>query len=130
LPGGRCSQNALTQTGANPSTVGVDSGVANTNIVSHADRLLALAGAHRPFELDPITLESRGYVEQYRGRVTAHPKLDPATGEMIWFGYSVGDRPFSNTVSYRVTDAEGRVMRRDDFEANFSSIAHDFLAGR
>ena len=27
----------------------------------------------------------------YRGRVTAHPKIDPETGEMIWFGYSVGE---------------------------------------
>ena len=75
---------------ADPSVTGKDSGVANTNIVWHAGRLLALEEAHKPFELDPETLESRGYVEPYRGRVTAHPKIDPETGEMVWFGYSVG----------------------------------------
>ncbi len=75
---------------ADPSVMGKDSGVANTNIVWHAGRLMALEEAHMPFELDPESLESRGYVEPYRGRVTAHPKIDPETGEMVWFGYSVG----------------------------------------
>ena len=60
---------------------------------------------------------SSGYATDYRGRVTAHPKIDPETGEMVWFGYAVGDTPFSKTVSYGVTDAKGYVKRRDDFEA-------------
>ena len=124
---GRALFNGFDPRGADPSTQGVDSGVANTNIVWHANRLFALEEAHRPFELDPVSLELKGYAEEYRGRVTAHPKVDPATGEMVWFGYGVGERPFSNTVSYGVTDADGRVVRRDDFEAPFSSMVHDFL---
>jgi len=112
---------------ADPSVAGKDGGVSNTNIVWHAGRLMALEEAHKPFELDPITLESRGYVDDYQGRVTAHPKIDPKTGEMVWFGYGVGDMPFSNTVSYGVTDASGKVVRRDNFEAPFSSMVHDFL---
>ncbi len=115
---------------ADPSVTGKDSGVANTNIVWHAGRLMALEEAHKPFELDPKSLESRGYVEPYRGRVTAHPKVDPETGEMVWFGYSVGAGWFSNTMSYGVTDAKGVVTRRDDFEAPFSSMVHDFLVTR
>jgi carotenoid cleavage dioxygenase len=115
---------------ADPSVVGKDSGTANTNIIWHADRLLALVEANRPFELDPKSLESRGYVEPYKGRVTAHPKIDPETGEMTWFGYSVGTTPFSKTMSYGVTDAKGCVTRRDDFEAPFSSMVHDFLVTR
>src|SRR5580698_2862396 len=46
-----------------PSVLGQDSGVANTNILSHAGRLFALEEAHRPFELDPLTLDPIGYVE-------------------------------------------------------------------
>ena len=42
---------------ADPSVMGKDSGVANTNIVWHAGRLLALEEAHKPFELDPASLE-------------------------------------------------------------------------
>ena len=36
-----------------PSVIGQDGGVANTNIVWHAGRLLALEEGHKPFELDP-----------------------------------------------------------------------------
>jgi carotenoid cleavage dioxygenase len=80
--------------------------------------------------MDPVTLETIGYLDDYQGRVTAHPKLDPETGEMVWFGYSVGDMPFAKTVSYGVTDAAGKVVRRDNFEAPFSSMVHDFLVTR
>jgi carotenoid cleavage dioxygenase len=115
---------------SDPSVMGKDSGVANTNIVWHAGHLLALEEGHKPFELDPATLAPMGYADQYLNRVTAHPKLDPETGEMVWFGYSIGEMPFTRTVSYGVTDAAGKVTRRDDFEAPFSSMVHDFLVTR
>jgi len=115
---------------SDPSAMGKDSGVANTNIVWHAGRLYALEEGHKPFELDPATLAPIGYSGQYKNRVTAHPKLDPETGEMVWFGYSIGEMPFTRTLSYGVTDAAGQVVRRDDFEAPFSSMVHDFLVTR
>jgi carotenoid cleavage dioxygenase len=111
---------------SDPSVAGADGGVANTNILWHADRLLALEEGHPPTEMDPDTLETRGYANEYAGRVTAHPKIDPKTGEMVWFAYGVG-APLSPTVSYGVTDATGAVVRRDDFEAPFTSMVHDFL---
>ena len=37
-----------------------ENGVANTNIIFHGDRLLALEEGHLPFEIDPFTLESVG----------------------------------------------------------------------
>ncbi|HEY8003199.1 MAG TPA: carotenoid oxygenase family protein, partial [Phenylobacterium sp.] len=110
-----------------PLTLGNDGGVANTNIVWHAGRLMALEEAHPPFEMDPRTLDSRGYVRAYTGRVTAHPKIDPATGEMVWFAYGVGEAPLSAGMSYGVTAADGTVVRRDDFQAPFSSMVHDFM---
>ena len=113
-----------------PSVMGQDAGVGNTNILWHAGRLMALEEGHPPMEMDPLTLESKGYMTQYAGKVTAHPKLDPETGEMAWFGYSVGEMPFSNTVSYGVTDATGKVVRRDNFEAPYSSMVHDFMVTR
>ena len=112
---------------SDPSVLGKDGGVANTNILWHAGRLIALEEGHKPTALDPLTLETRGYLDDYRGRVTAHPKIDPATGEMVWFGYSTGEAPLNATVSYGVTDATGAVVRRDDFEAPYSSMIHDFM---
>lgn len=113
-----------------PSVVGQDSGVANTNIVWHAGKLLALEEGHMPTELDPVSLDTRGYATDYQGKVTAHPKIDPETGEMVWFAYSAGAMPFATTCSYGVTDATGRVVRRDDFEAPYASMVHDFLVTR
>jgi carotenoid cleavage dioxygenase len=110
-----------------PSAVGKESGLANTNIVWHAGRLMALEEGHAPFEMEPRTLASKGYLEAYRGRVTAHPKVDPSTGEMVWFAYSVGETPFASGVSYGVTDASGAVVRRDDFQAPYASMVHDFM---
>ena len=115
---------------SDPSVLGKDSGVANTNILWLAGRLMALEEGHAPFELDPLTLEPRGYLETYRGRVTAHPKLDPETGEMVWFGYSTGEAPLNAQLSYGVTDKKGQVVRRDDFAAPYSSMVHDFLVTR
>ncbi|HEY1447725.1 MAG TPA: carotenoid oxygenase family protein [Caulobacteraceae bacterium] len=113
-----------------PSVLGQDSGVANTNIIWHAGKLMALEEGHMPTEMDPLNLETLGYADRYRGRVTAHPKIDPETGEMVWFSYSSGEMPLNATVSYGVTDASGRVVRRDDFEAPYSSMVHDFLVTR
>jgi len=115
---------------SDPSVLTTDSGTANTNIVWHAGRLLALEEAHKPFELDPVTLESRGYADDYRGRVTAHPKIDPETGEMVWFGYMSGQLPLNATMSYGVTDPAGKVSRRETFKAPYCSMVHDFLVTR
>ena len=45
----------------------------------------------------------------------------PETGEMVWFAYGVGEMPLSAGMSYGVTAADGTVVRRDDFQAPFSS---------
>jgi len=115
---------------SDPSVMGTDSGVANTNIVWHAGRLLALEEGHKPFELDPLTLAPRGYADDYRGKVTAHPKLDPETGGMTWFAYSAGELPLNAQMSYGVTDAAGRVTRREEFQAPFAAMVHDFNVTR
>jgi carotenoid cleavage dioxygenase len=110
-----------------PVTVGNEGGVANTNIVWHHGKLMALEEGHHPFEMDPRTLESRGYMREFQGRVTAHPKIDPKTGEMIWFAYGVGQMPLSAGMSYGVTGKDGQLVRRQDFQAPFACMVHDFM---
>jgi carotenoid cleavage dioxygenase len=81
---------------------------ANTNIVVHAGRLLALCEAGLPHELDPHSLETLGPYDfggKLVGPMTAHPKLDPETGEMLFFGYGALP-PF---LRYHVVDAKGPV---------------------
>jgi carotenoid cleavage dioxygenase-like enzyme len=66
-----------------PTSITQDGGVANTNIIFHGGRLLALEEGHLPTEIEPGTLNRRGYCD-YDGRIagpfTAHPKVDPVSG--------------------------------------------------
>jgi len=74
-----------------PPTSCTDTGVANTSIIFHAGRLLALEEGHLPTEIEPGTLNRRGYCDYdggITGPFTAHPKIDPVTGEMVFFGYN------------------------------------------
>ena len=109
-----------------------DEGVANTHIVWHGGRLLALEEAHLPFEVEPGTLARRGPVDfggaeslAIAGPFTAHPKIDPATGEMLFFGYGASG-PLSKGMTDGSIDASGRVTRFEHFEAPYASMAHDF----
>ncbi|HTK80167.1 MAG TPA: carotenoid oxygenase family protein [Rhizomicrobium sp.] len=114
---------------SDPSVIGKEGGVANTNIIWHAGRLLALEEAHQPTELDPVSLATRGYTP-YAGRAnrfTAHPKIDPETGELVFFGYSVGETFFTDEIAYGVVNREGRLTRLDLFKAPFCSMIHDFF---
>ena len=113
-----------------PSTHGVvEDGVANTNIVWHGGKLLALEEGHAPFELDPKTLESRGpytFADKLAGPMTAHPKLDPETGEMLFFGY-MANGPFSPEIAYHVVGADGTLQRSEVFAAPYPAMVHDFI---
>ncbi|HEX4367414.1 MAG TPA: carotenoid oxygenase family protein [Rhodopila sp.] len=109
-----------------------DEGVANTNVVWHAGRLLALEEGHLPIELDPATLATRG-VQDFsgglRGPFTAHPKIDPITGELVFFGFSV-DGELTRGMRFGTLDAAGRVTRFEHFEAPYCSMVHDFAVTR
>lgn len=112
-----------------PSVQNENSNLANTNIVWHGGRLLALEEADPPVELDRHTLETHGeyhYGGKLAGAMTAHPKIDPATGEMVYFAYSASG-PFSTGMHYGVIDGNGSLASTASFDAPYSSMVHDFL---
>jgi len=115
-----------------PRVMALQSTSANTNIVWHAGRLLALEEAHAPFALDPATLAPKGYEtygDKLNGPFTAHPKFDPETGEMVFFGYSAKGR-FSKEISLQTVDRNGTVTRTEILEGPFPSMIHDFAVTR
>lgn len=115
-----------------PRAQGKDSTLANTNIVWHGGRLLALEEAHAPFAMDPDSLESLGehsFDGKLVGPMTAHPKIDPESGEMLFFGYRAKGM-FTKDMSYHVVDRNGTLTRSEWFEAPFSSMVHDFITTR
>jgi carotenoid cleavage dioxygenase-like enzyme len=104
-------------------------GTANTNVVFHAGKLLALKEDSRPVAMDPVTLETLGEWN-FHGALTsetftAHPKVDPATGEMLAFGYAAKGL-LTRDMAFYVIDAEGRIKREVWFELPYYCMMHDF----
>lgn len=99
---------------------------ANTNVIGHAGRTLALieAGAavwELTEELD--TVGPCDFDGTLSGGYTAHPKRDPATGHLHAVSYSFGR---GNTVQYSVIGADGRALRTVDITVTGSPLMHDF----
>jgi carotenoid cleavage dioxygenase-like enzyme len=112
-----------------PSVAGKDRTTANTNVVFHAGRLFALKEDGLPHELDPDTLETRGRFD-YGGKLksftaTAHPKIDPATGEMISHGYEARGLA-TRDISLQFISPRGELLREDLFLAPYVSMIHDW----
>lgn len=87
--------------------------VANTGVVTHAGKLLALWEGGPPTEVDPDTLGTIG-IHRFGGKLkwlgafSAHPKWDPATGEMFNFGMAM--LPVPKLICHRV-DRAGTLHR-------------------
>jgi carotenoid cleavage dioxygenase len=97
---------------------------ANTHIIEHGGRLLALCEAGLPYELSP-DLDTVGPVD-FQGRLTtamtAHPKEDPETGELFFFGYGV--RP--PYVTYHRLSAAGELEQSVELDVPGPTMMHDF----
>jgi len=101
----------------------------NVSVYRYRDSLLAFGEQGLPYELDPITLETRG--EFNFGGVlndispfSAHPKFDRKTGEIFNFGVA-----FSATEPllhiYRF-DAQGQLVYRKRLRLDYACSLHDF----
>ena len=116
-----------------PSVEGMQTdGIANTNIVWHAGKLLALEEGHAPYEIDPATLASIGpwtFGDRLTGPMTAHPKIDPETGEMLFFGYNATGG-ISEDMAFHVVDRDGKLVRSETFKAPYAAMVHDFMVTR
>ena len=116
-----------------PEVTGEDANTANTSVLWHHGRLYALKEAGRPYELDPHTLETRGEVDfqgQLQSRTfTAHPKLDPLTGECLAFAYNC-QGVASDEIELYTLSPSGEFTRTERFKAPYCSMVHDFLVSR
>ncbi|KAG0197701.1 hypothetical protein BGX28_008788 [Mortierella sp. GBA30] len=119
-------------------------GDGNTALAFFGSRLLALQESGKPVETSVPSLNTTGeyYFEEdeegkgqganvvrsqgkrNREAVTAHPKCDPKTGELIFFSYSIS-KPYAN---YSVVSAEGKriVWEQPIPGLKKASMMHDF----
>jgi carotenoid cleavage dioxygenase len=108
-----------------PSSAPITSLGANTNVIAHAGRTLALVEAgvanyELTEELD--TVGPCDFDGTLPGGYTAHPKLDPRTGELHAVSYFFGR---GNRVQYSVIGADGRARRTVDIPVTGSPMMHD-----
>lgn len=116
-----------------PEVAGKDGGTANTSVLWHAGKLLALKEASRPIEIDPLTLATLG-THDFKGTLrsqtfTAHPKRDPETGEVIAFAYNTRGGASDEIEVYWISP-DGEIVRTEAFRAPYSSMVHDFHVSR
>jgi all-trans-8'-apo-beta-carotenal 15,15'-oxygenase len=98
--------------------------VSNTSVVMESGRLLSLWEGGPPYELDPATLETRG-VADFGGALkafSAHPKIDPDSGELFNFGIDYG--PKTMLTPYRI--AKGVATRLPPVTLPYPLMNHDF----
>jgi all-trans-8'-apo-beta-carotenal 15,15'-oxygenase len=101
----------------------------NVSVYPYHGTLLAFGEQGLPWELDPVTLETRG-VCTFGGHLneispfSAHPKFDPTTGEMFNFGVSFSAAQPRLTV-YRF-DAYARLLYRHRLRLAYPCSVHDF----
>ncbi|MBM3262223.1 MAG: carotenoid oxygenase family protein [candidate division Zixibacteria bacterium] len=108
--------------------VGTESPV-NVSVYPYAGTLLAFGEQSYPFELDPVTLETRGPYT-FQGRLndispfSAHPKFAPDTGDLYNFGISFAGVQPSLTL-YRF-DRSGNMIYRKRTPVDYPCTTHDF----
>lgn len=98
----------------------------NTNVIGHAGRTLVLTEMGvRPYALDDElnTLGGEDFCGTLFGGYSAHPKRDPATGELHAVSYNPAR---GNIVRYSVTGVDGRVRRSVDIALPAHTMMHDF----
>ncbi len=99
-------------------------GVANTHVVEHAGKILAVVESSFPHELSP-ELETIGVYDfdgKLESAMTAHPKMCPVTGEMHFFGYAF-TAPY---LTYNRVDANGVLVQSEAIDVPGPTMIHDF----
>lgn len=114
-----------------PSVAGKRYNTANTNVVIHGGKVLALMEGAPAVELDPRTLGTCGE-HDYGGTITttfsAHPTIDHATGEMMNIGAGINGPMGAPELRYDVIRADGSVKKREIVPLPHMAMMHTFFA--
>ena len=101
------------------------SSIANTHVVRHAGKTLALMEFSLPYEIsnDLKTLGVYDFAGTLTDSMTAHPKICSRTGELHFFGCG---NIFEPHVSYHRADADGRLTVSRPIDVPALTLMHDF----
>jgi carotenoid cleavage dioxygenase len=106
-------------------TRNLHSSIANTHVVRHAGKTLALMEFSLPYEIsnDLKTLGVYDFGGKLMDSMTAHPKICPTTGELHFFGSGNMLEPH---VNYHRADADGRLTINRPIDVPALTLMHDF----
>jgi carotenoid cleavage dioxygenase len=112
-------------TAAPPGPIEPVDGPANTHVVWHGGRLLALVESGFPHRLTTglETLEVEDFDGGLTSPMTAHPHVDPDTSGMAFFGYDVFGPPF---LRYHELDSAGSLVHTTNVDIPQATMQHDF----
>lgn len=119
-------RNPLTD---DPAVKGKIRGTANTNAIVHAGKLLALKEDSPALLMDPLSLETFGYTD-WNGKCTsqtftAHPKIDPISGNMVAFSYA-SKGLLTKDCTFMEISPSGELLKEIWFEVPYYCMMHDF----
>ena len=102
--------------------------MANTHIIGHAGKILALEEGHWPWELskDLETVGPHNYDGKLETGMTAHPKICPETGELLFFAYGMMP-PY---MTYHRASADGQLVQSEVIDVKGATMVHDFNVTR
>lgn len=106
---------------------------ANVSVLPFAGRLLACGEQSLPYALDPVSLETLG-VYDFGGALneispfSAHPKVDPVSGELLNFGVWFSSK--APKLDYYRFDASGGLALRSRVPLDAPCSIHDFAVSR
>ncbi|HET6334589.1 MAG TPA: carotenoid oxygenase family protein, partial [Polyangiales bacterium] len=94
------------------------------NVIEHAGRVLALGEVGLPYQMTRglDTVGQYDFAEKLRSNMTAHPKIDPVTGELFFFGYDFGEV----SLRYHVADKTGALVKTLELATKAPVMMHDF----
>lgn len=102
---------------------------ANTNAFVFGGKLWAMKEDSPALVMDPATMETFGF-EKFGGKMTgetftAHPKIDPKTGNMVAIGYAASGLCTDDVTLYEVSPS-GELIYEAWFKAPYYCMMHDF----
>lgn len=104
---------------------GGENNQSNVALVHHGGRLLSLGEVGWPFELSSADLSTVGpwsFDGRLGSTMTAHPKVDPDTGRMHFFGYEF----LSPGLTYYAATPDGAIDTVSPIAVDAATMIHDF----
>ncbi len=96
---------------------------ANTNVIWHHNKLFALNEGNQPVNVDINDLTQCGiytFNQDFDRSMMAHPKVDPITGELIFYSFLGPD------FKYFIADKYGKICYQEQIKMPFLCMMHDF----